>query len=115
MFWVGVLLQGVANLSLGFGGLLLAFYSLPDDEQHTMRKEIIKRLGWALIVLVVFFAPFFVYYNYKFFSTYRIDFENLSTEQDFAAMECVSELNIIWRIISATNDEEANNMDGIIS
>ncbi len=87
-FLVGVGLQFLANLLLGYGGLFLAYYTLAEDIRPVVQDAIVKRLFWILPVLGVGLIiilvgivplPFIVY----------VDVTNLGRDEDIALFQCI--------------------------
>ncbi|MBD9636063.1 hypothetical protein IB277_07120 [Ensifer sp. ENS07] len=88
MFWIGVVLQAASNLALGFGGLLIAFYTLTDDDKHTVRAALVKRLTWSLLGLLVVLVAIVVATMPWPIAAY-IDTKSLSKELDEQLTACV--------------------------
>ena len=90
MFYISSILQLIGNISLGLGGLFLAFYSLPSDENHkNLRHKIVIRLRIAAALLLLLLAIMSSYtYEYSM-SNMKLSYSNLSEHQNKSLTNCV--------------------------
>lgn len=98
-----MILQATSNVLLGIGGLLLAFYTLPDTERYELRDAIVKRVTWLLsgLLFIACTLPLIVGFPLPIL----IDLGGLSPELDRVFTGCFLEFassypKLMWELIT---------------